>query len=42
MKKRKNDSDLVKWEDQQLSLMRENNWVNNKYLVLVFYGEFTN
>ena len=38
MKKRKSESEMVKWEDQQLSVMRENDWVGNKYVVLAFYG----
>jgi hypothetical protein len=41
MKKRKNDSTMVKWEDQQLELMRDNQWIGSKFVVLVFYGEFT-
>lgn len=41
MKTRKNDSDLVKWENQQLKIMKKNQWTGQKFVVLVFYGEFT-
>ena len=40
MKKRKNDSDMVRWEDEQVKLMRKGQWTNSKFVVLVFYGEF--
>lgn len=41
MKKRKNDSELVRWEDEQIKLMRKGEWTNSKFVVLVFYGEFS-
>ena len=38
MKKRKNDSDLVRWEDEQIKMMRKDEWIGSKFVVLVFYG----
>lgn len=40
MKKRKNDSEIVQWENQQLKIMKEGKWTNKKYVVFVLYGEF--
>ena len=40
MKKRKNESEMVKWENQQLEFMRSNAWIGQKFVVLVFYGEY--
>ena len=38
MRKRKNDSSLVQWQDRQLQLMKYDDWIGHKFVVLVFYG----
>lgn len=41
MKKRKNDSDIVKWENQQIKLMKEDDLIGHQYVVIAVYGEFS-
>lgn len=39
--KRKNDSSLVEWENSQLKMIKKNEWTVDSYVILAFYGEFS-
>jgi hypothetical protein len=38
--KRKEDANLVEWENNQLKLIKRNEWTDEKFVILVFYGEY--
>lgn len=39
-RRRKNDTDMVNWENEQVNIIRRNQWIGSRFIVVVAYGEF--